>query len=37
MTEKRRDLTCVTLGRGGRGKWAMRGGIAIPKVQKIEL
>ena len=26
MTEKRRDLTCITLGRGGRGKWAMRGG-----------
>jgi len=36
-TQKRRVLTCVTLGRGGRGKWAMRGGIAAPKVKKIEL
>ena len=25
-TQKRRVLTCVTLGRGGREKWAMRGG-----------
>ena len=38
MTEKRRDLTCVTLGRGGEGKAGHEGGgVAVPKAKKIEL